>query len=86
MCSSMTRHVSTVCACLQATFTPQWDPSPSKAFTPQQAFMSLKSKDSGSLVLVAAKAGKEGSYMISVTPETILHQIGAQVAPSEHNA
>ena len=48
--------------------------------------MSLKSKDSGSLVLVAAKAGKEGSYMISITPETILHQIGAQVAPSEHNA
>ena len=48
--------------------------------------MSLKSKESGSLVLVAAKAGKEGSYMISVTPDTISHQIGAQVAPSEHNA
>ena len=41
--------------------------------------MSLKSKESSSLVLVAAKAGKEGSYTISITPDTISHQIGTQV-------
>ena len=81
LCDKACQHL---CACLQATFTPQWDPSPSKAFTPQQAFMSLKSRESGSLVLVAAKAGKEGSYTISVSPDTISHQIGTQVAPLEN--
>ena len=46
--------------------------------------MSLKSRESGSLVLVAAKPGKEGSYTISVTPDTISQQIGTQVALLEN--
>ena len=47
---------------MQVVFTPVWDPVPAKAFTPQQAFLSLKSTASGRLVVVAAKAGKDGAY------------------------
>ncbi len=64
---------------MQVTFTPIWDPVPAKGFTPQQAFLSLKSKESGKLVLVAAKAGKDGAYIASLTPEALANQIGAEV-------
>ena len=64
---------------MQATFTPAWDPVPAKAFTPQQAFLSLKSTASGRLVVVAAKAGKDGAYTVSLTPEAIATQIGPEV-------
>ena len=65
---------------MQATFTPVWDPVPAKAFTPQQAFLSLKSITSGQLAVVAAKAGKDGAYTASLTPEAIATQIGTEVS------
>ena len=64
---------------MQATFTPAWDPVPAKPFSPQQAFLSLKSASSGRQVVVAAKAGKDGAYTASLTPEAISKQIGPQV-------
>lgn len=64
---------------MQVVFTPVWDPVPAKAFTPQQAFLSLKSTASGRLVVVAAKAGKDGAYTASLTPEAIATQIGSEV-------
>ena len=64
---------------MQALFTPTWTPSPSKGFVPQQAFVSLKSRANGKMVLVAAKAGKDGAYTASITPEIISNQIGTQV-------
>ncbi len=64
---------------MQAVFTPVWEPVPAKAFTPQQAFLSLKSTASGRLVVVAAKAGKDGAYTASLTPEAIATQIGSEV-------
>lgn len=78
---------------MQATFTPVWDPVPTKAFTPQQAFLSLKSTATGQFLVVAAKAGKDGAYTASLTPEAIANQIGAEVGchfetpllPAAHN-
>ena len=70
---------------MQAVFTPVWDPVPAKAFTPQQAFLSLKSTGSGRLVVVAAKAGKDGAYTASLTPEAIATQIGSEVGCHVHS-
>lgn len=71
---------------LQVTFAPKWNPAPSKGFNPQQAFLSLKSTESGKLVLVAAKASKDGAYTVSLTPDIIAHQIGTQVSAHARSA
>lgn len=52
-----------------------------KPFTPQQAFVSLKSAASGAVVVLAAKAGKSApnEYSVSFTAESIASEIGTQV-------
>ena len=64
------------------TFTASF-PDCAQAFTPQQAFISLKSRVSGALVLVAAKASQSSPNDFSATfgPTTIVKQIGTQVGP-----
>jgi hypothetical protein len=53
-----------------------------KPFTPQQAFVSLKSAASGALVVLAAKAGKSApnDFSLSFTADSIASQVGPQVS------
>lgn len=66
----------------QVSFSPSF-PGSGKGFAPQQVFISLKSRVSGALVLVAAKAAQSspGDYVATVGPSTIAKQIGTQVTP-----
>ena len=63
-------------------------PGIAQAFTPQQAFISLKSRASGALVLVAAKASQSSpnDYSGTFGPTTIVKQIGTQVTPISRTA
>ena len=65
--------------CLQVAFSIRT--SLGKPFTPQQVFMSLKSKAGPGTVLLAAKAskGSASDYTATATPDTIVKLIGAQV-------
>ncbi|CAL8470839.1 g10381 [Coccomyxa elongata] len=55
-------------------------PGNAQPFTPQQVFISLKSRVSGAMVLVAAKAAQSSpnDYTATLGPSTIAKQIGTQ--------
>ncbi len=59
-------------------------PGNAQPFAPQQVFISLKSRASGALVLVAAKAAQSSAndYTATVGSSTVAKQIGPQVHPS----